>query len=167
MLQPVVRRTWAPRGKTPTQEQWDRHDRLSVISAITVSPRRRRLGLYWEIHRHNIRGEQVVAFLRLVRRYLRRKTILVLDRWSVHRSAVVCRFMARHFATMEVEWLPSYAPELNPVEQVWNHAKYSDLPNVAPWDLEELDSLVRSCIGQARGQQHLLRSFFRMAKLRL
>jgi transposase len=167
MLQPVVRRTWAPRGKTPTQEQWGRHDRLSVISAITVSPRRRRRGLYWENHRHNLRGEQVVGFLRLVRRHLRRKTILVLDRWSVHRSAVVGRFMARHFATMEVEWLPSYAPELNPVEQVWNHAKYSDLPNVAPPDLQELEGLVRSSIANTRGQQAPLRSFFRMAKLRL
>jgi transposase len=167
MLQPVVRRTWAPRGHTPTQEQWDRHDRLSVISALSVSPRRRRLGLYWDCHRNNIRGEQVVPFLRLVRRHLRRKTILVLDRWSVHRSAVVRRFMKRHGASMEVEWLPSYAPELNPVEQVWNHAKYSDLPNVAPPDLEELDSLVRCSIAHTHGEQHLLRSFFRTAKLRL
>ena len=167
MLQPVVRRTWAPRGHTPTQEQWDRHDRLSVISALSVSPRRRRLGLYWENHRHNIRGEHVVPFLRLVRHHLRRKTILVLDRWSVHRSAPVRRFMQRHRATMEVEWLPSYAPDLNPAEQVWNHTKYSDLPNVAPWDLEELDSLVESSIGHTRNQQHLLRSFFRTAKLRL
>ncbi len=39
MLQPVVRRTWAPRGETPVHRSWDRHDRLSVISAITVSPR--------------------------------------------------------------------------------------------------------------------------------
>jgi transposase len=167
MLQPVVRRTWAPRGKTPTQEQWDRHDRLSVMSVLTVSPRQRRLGLYWEIHRHNIRGEQVVAFLRLVCRRLGGQSILILDRWSVHRSAAMRRFMQRHCTRMEVEWLPRYAPELNPVEQVWNHAKYSDLPNVAPADLEELDSLVRCSIGRTRGQQHLLRSFFRMAKLRL
>ncbi|MBI4758435.1 MAG: IS630 family transposase, partial [Chloroflexi bacterium] len=35
MLQPVVRRTWAPQGKTPIQYSWDRHDRLSVLAAIT------------------------------------------------------------------------------------------------------------------------------------
>jgi len=167
MLQPVVRRTWAPRGQTPLQEQWDRHDRLSVISALSVSPRRRRLGLYFLIHRHNIRGEQVAPFLRLLRRHLQRRIILILDRWSVHRAAPVRRFMARHRTSVYVEWLPSYAPELNPVEQVWNHTKYSDLPNVAPPNLQELDLLVRSSIAQARGQQQLLRSFFRTAKLRL
>jgi len=167
MLQPVVRRTWAPRGKTPTQEQWDRHDRLSVISVLTVSPRRRRLGLYWEMHRHNLRGEQVVAFLRGVRRRLAGPSVLILDRWSVHRSAAMRRFVERNCATLQLEWLPRYAPELNPVEQVWNHAKYSDLPNVAPADLEELDSLARSSIGRTCAQQHLLRSFFRIAKLRL
>lgn len=167
MLQPVVRRTWAPRGKTPVQEQWDRHDRLSVSSALTVSPQRRRLGLYWEQHRRNIRGEQLVSFLRVVRRHLRRKIILILDRWSVHRSAVVRRFIQRHESSMEIEWLPRYAPELNPVEQVWNHAKYCDLPNVAPWDIQQLESLVGCSIAHARSLQHLLRSFFRTATLPL
>ena len=50
MLQPVVRRTWAPKGETPIQYSWDRHDRLSVIAGITVSPVRCRLGLYFQIH---------------------------------------------------------------------------------------------------------------------
>jgi len=54
MLQPVVRRTWAPKGKTPIHYSWDRYDRLSVISAITVSPKRQRLGLYFDIRDHNI-----------------------------------------------------------------------------------------------------------------
>lgn len=167
MLQPVVRRTWAPRGETPILEQWDGHHRLSVISGISASPRRRRLGLYWEVYRHNIRGEQVVLFLRRLRRQLGRGIILILDRWSVHRSAAVHRFLERHRANVDVEWLPPYAPDLNPTEQVWNHAKYSDLPNIAPMDLEELDCLVRSSIAHSRSEQHLLRSFFRTAELRL
>ena len=166
MLQPVVRRSWAPRGQTPLLRQWDRHDRLSVVSAISVSPHRHRLGLSWEAHRDNLRTEQMLAFLRALRRRLANGFILILDRWSVHRAAV-CRLRERHGRHLQVEWLPSYAPELNPVEQVWNHAKYSDLPNVAPSDLEELDLLVRASITHARGEQHLLRSFFRTAKLRL
>lgn len=36
MLQPVCRRTWAPRGQTPILRQWDRRDRLSTISVLTV-----------------------------------------------------------------------------------------------------------------------------------
>src|ERR1700693_942732 len=37
-LTPTVRRTLAPRGCTPVLEAWDRRDKLSSISAITVSP---------------------------------------------------------------------------------------------------------------------------------
>lgn len=47
MLQPVVRRTWAPAGQTPIHYTWDRHDRLSVIAAITVSPKQHRLDVYF------------------------------------------------------------------------------------------------------------------------
>lgn len=54
MLQPVVRRTWAPTGQTPIQYSWDRRDRLSAISAITVSPVRRRFGIYFHIYSQNI-----------------------------------------------------------------------------------------------------------------
>jgi len=166
MLQPVVRRTWAPRGQTPLLRQWDRHDRLSAVSAISVSPQRHRLGLCWEAHRDNIRTGQMLAFLRALRRRHPNGLILILDRWSVHRSAVR-RLLERPSRRLQVEWLPSHAPELNPVEQVWNHAKYTDLSNRAPDDLDELESLVQDSIAQTRGQSQLLRSFFRTAKLKL
>jgi transposase len=165
MLQPTVRRTWAPKGETPIQRQWERHDRLSVISAITLAPRRRRLGLYWQIEDHNICGEDVVTFLRLVRRSLRRKVVVILDRGKVHRAAVVQDYVERHSDNIHLEELPAYAPQLNPTEQVWNHAKYADLPNLAPDDLKELDLLVRSSMRNARGQSGLLRSFFDLAGL--
>ena len=166
MLQPVVRRTWAPRGHTPRLRQWDRHDRLSVVSAISVSPQHHRLGLCWEAHRDNLRTEQMVAFLRALRRRHAPGLILILDRWSVHRAAAR-RLLERSGRRLQVEWLPSHAPELNPVEQVWNHAKYADLPNRAPEDIDELELLVHGSIAQTRSQAQLLRSFFRTAKLKL
>ena len=165
MLQPLVRRTWAPRGHTPQLRQWERHDRLSLVSAISVSPQRQRLGLCWEGHRGNIRTEQMLAFLRALRRRQAKGLILILDRWSVHRAAV--RQLLDRAGRLQVEWLPSHAPELNPVEQVWNHTKYSDLPNQAPEDIDELELLVHGSISHTRSQSQLLRSFFRTAKLKL
>lgn len=167
MLQPLVRRTWAPEGETPILRQWEGHDRLSVMGAITVAPRRCRLGLYWNIHGRNVRGEDVVDFLRHLRRHLRRKMVLILDRWSVHKSNIVKHYVERHSDAVHIEWLPTYAPDLNPVEQVWNHSKHADLANLAPDDVGELWSLVTSSIGRTQSQSHLLRSFFRMAKLKL
>ena len=166
MLQPVRRRTWAPRGKTPIQKSWDRRERLSVAAAITVSPRRRRMGLYFRIHSHNIRFGEAIQLIMLVHRHLGRRFILVLDRYSVHRKAVrlLC---GKHPAWFDAEWLPAYAPDLNPVEQVWNHSKYSDLANFIP---DDVDHLQRELDGSIRGQccnVDLLRSFFKHAGLSL
>ena len=134
MLQPLVRRTWAPRGQTPILSEWDRRDRLSVISAITVSPRRRRLGLYFDILDHNIDTDDFETFIEHVLRRVQRRIVLVLDRYSVHRSGVA-RLLRRFPKRVQVEWLPAYAPDLNPVEQVWNRAKRVDLVNYVPDDV--------------------------------
>ena len=167
MLQPVVRRTWAPKGRTPIHRSWDRHDRLSVLTALTLAPHRRRLGLYWHAQRQNIRAPDVVAFLGRLRRAVRRRWVLIWDRWSVHRSKMVRQYLERHAHQIQVEWLPAYAPELNPAEQVWNHAKYSDLANFIPEDCDDLHEHLDASITEQRHRPQLLRSFFKTAALQL
>jgi len=166
MLQPVVRRTWAPKGKTPIHYSWDRGDRLSVISAITVSPERCRLGLYFDIHGHNIDTDTFESFVRWLRRRVRRRIVLVLDRWSVHRSGAR-RLVERFGSKVRIEWLPAYAPDLNPVEPVWSRTKYADLANYIPDDVRALACEVARSLDRTAGNQSLLRSFFHCAKLRL
>ena len=68
---------------------------------------------------------------------------------------------------LSIEWLPAYAPELNPDEQVWNRAKYTDLANFVPNDLLHLGRSVADSLRRTRSQQTLLRSFFHHAKLPL
>lgn len=166
MLQPVVRRTWAPKGQTPIQYSWDRHDRLSAIAALTVAPQRCRVGLYFQLHDHNIRFDDVIAFLYLVHRQLRRKFILVLDRYSVHRKAV--RLLQEAGVDwLEVAWLPGYAPDLNPVEMVWNHTKYADLANFIPGDIHHLEQAVTTSITASRKLSWLKQAFFAHAGLKL
>src|SRR5207253_4038890 len=72
MLTPTVRRTWAPRGETPILDAWDRRDRISAISSITVSPKTRRLNLYFDLlwDNKNVRGEDVVDYLRHLKAHL-------------------------------------------------------------------------------------------------
>jgi len=166
MLQPVVRRTWAPKGQTPIQYSWDRHDRLSAIAALTVAPQQRRLGLYFQLHAHNIRFDDVIAFLDLIHRHLRRKFILILDRYNVHRKAVRL-LQEAGVEWLEVEWLPSYAPDLNPVEMVWNHTKYADLANFIPDHIQHLQEAVTTSIGATRNVHRLKRSFFAHAGLEI
>lgn len=162
MLQPLVRRTWAPAGQTPVMYSWDRHDRLSVIAGLSVSSRRRRVGLYFAVHEKNIKAEQVEAFLRQVQRSLGRKLIVIMDRWSAHRKAAKALFGDKRFW---IEYLPPYAPDLNPVEHVWNHTKYGDLANYIPDDLLGLELELDWSIDQTQRRPELLQSFFHAAKL--
>ncbi len=166
MLQPTVRRSWAPRGQTPILKSYDRHDRLSAISAVTVSSKRRRLGLYFDILDHNVKAEDFEVYVEGLLRRIRRPIILVIDRYSVHRSAAK-KLLARHAKRLSIEWLPAYAPELNPDEQVWNRAKYTDLANFVPDDVLHLGRSVAASLRRTQSQQSLLRSFFKHAKLPL
>jgi transposase len=108
-----------------------------------------------------------VIFLRQVRQHVRRGWILILDRWVVHRSRVVQNYLDRHRTWITVEWLPAYAPDLNPAEQVWNHAKYSDLANFIPKDCDDLHQHVNASLADQRGNSGLMRSFFKTADLPL
>ena len=166
MLQPVVRRTWGPRGDTPLLYRWERHDRLSGISVVTLSPNRRHLDLYFALHEHNVRATDIETFVAGLLDSFPRGIILVLDRWPVHGPAAD-QLRQRFPRRIRIEWLPSYAPELNPDEQVWNRTKYTDLANFCPDNLAELGQAVRRSLEQTKGNQSLLRSFFEYGGLRL
>ncbi|MCI0407346.1 MAG: transposase [Acidobacteria bacterium] len=166
MLQPLCRRTWAPRGQTPLLRQWDRRDRLSTISALTVAPRRRRFGLYWAPYRHNIRSPEVLRFLQALHRHIPHGFTLLWDRHRPHRATRVATWLARH-RRIVVEWLPPYAPDLNPAEGIWGHTKYGDLANFTPANLDVLETAVVTSLGRTRRQRQLLAGFFRAAGLEL
>ncbi len=155
MLMPPVRRTWGPRGRTPQTRHQYRHDRISLVSAITVSPRRMRVGLYYRLHSNNIRQEEVCEFLRHLLRHLRGPVIVVWDNYRIHKAKAVSD-LCRRFARLHLESLPPYAPELNPDEGVWNQLKGS-LANGRPDDVEELSSHLTDILVDMRGSQKKLR----------
>src|SRR5260370_6114187 len=87
MLTPTVRRTWAPRGSGPVLDAWDRRDRLSAISCLTVSPKAAPPYLHFQLLPHNVHGEDVVAFLRELKRKRSRPLTVLWDGSQVHSKA--------------------------------------------------------------------------------
>jgi transposase len=146
LLTPTVRRTLAPRGKTPILDAWDQRDRWSAISCLTVSPVVGRPGLYFDLLAHPVHGEDVVAFVAEVHRRLGPLTV-IWDRNQIHRKArVVKAWLAKH-ADVVAEDFPGYVPDLNPDEGVWGWTKYGRLANLAANDKEELwDHVVEELI---------------------
>ncbi len=167
MLTPLVRRTFAPRGKTPIQKCWARHDRISAISALTVSPRRNRLGLYFKLldDNRNAKADDVVDFLRLLDRQLQRPLAIIWDRINIHDGAKQVKAFLRRHKKIKTHQLPAYAPELNPDEGVWNHTKYARLANFAPADKDDLRRTILYELKRLRRRTDLLASFVRHTRL--
>src|SRR5262245_46552571 len=126
-LTPCVRRTLAPRGQTPVLECWDRRDRLSAISSLSVSPRRHLPGLQFELLPDNqtVKAVHVVAYLRKLRAELGPLLTVVWDGSNIHDKARLVRaFLAKHPGVVTAKF-PGYTPELNPDEGVWGWTKYA------------------------------------------
>jgi transposase len=163
-LTPTVRRTLAPRGKTPVLAAWDRRDRLSAISAITLSPVMARPNLFFEVFDHSIHAEQVVAFLADLHRRLGSLTV-VWDRGAIHdKSGLVRAWLAKH-PRVVTEKFPGYAPDLNPDEGVWGWTKYGRLANLAADNTDQLwDHIVEELI-TVKCSPRLLKAFIRETRL--
>lgn len=150
-----MRRTWAPVGQTPVLRHAYRRDRISVIGGLSVSPRRRRLGLYFRLHPKNISQDEVYDFLWYLLRHLRGHVIVLWDGAAIHdpRSLADLR---RRYPRLHLEPLPAYAPELNPVEAVWHAAKLP-LANGRPDNLYRLRDDLLDSLGNVRAAPATLR----------
>ena len=93
LLVPTIRRTWAPKGKTPILKIAGGWTKISSISAISVSPKKKHVALYIRFHAKNIRFPQVIGFLKLLHKHLRRGFILLWDRGASHKAKAVKRFL--------------------------------------------------------------------------
>jgi transposase len=155
LLIPPVRRTWGRRGDTPIIRYNYKHDRISAISAVTISPARRRMGLYCQFHRKNIQQAEVCQFLRHLLRHLRGPVIVIWDNGKPHKGEPIRQFSARH-SRLHLERFPTYAPELNPDEGVWNQMKNA-LANGRPDNLNQLAAALNRTLRSLRASQPNLR----------
>lgn len=158
LLIPNVRRTWAPRGQTPIVRHRYQRDKVSAISAVTVSAERRRIGLYLHLHPdENITNVEVAVFLRALLRHLRGQVIVLLDSGSIHKGPDVQALEAR-CPRLHLEWFPGYAPELNPDEWVWAYFK-AQLANGHPETLNDLMATLCRITKNVTKRPDLIRSF--------
>ncbi len=167
MLTPTVRRTLAPRGQTPVLPVWQRHDRISAISCVTLGPEAEQPELYCELLPAglNVAAEDIVAFLRQLRKEIPGPWTIIWDRHNIHsRSRLVQEWLAGE-AEVVVEDLPAYAPKLNPDEMVWAWLKYGRLANLTPEDVRELREYLLRELEWAAFDRELLAGFFNHAHL--
>lgn len=165
-MMPLVRRTWSPRGRTPIL--WQRtnsYRKVSAIAALVVSPRRDRVRLLFRLHPNaNINAASVLTFLQHLGRHVHGPCVLLWDRFLPHRARIVQAYVAKK-KTWRSEFLPAYAPELNPTENVWGYLKTHSMVNETLYDLGMLTKAARRHGRGLQRREPLLRSFLKHTPL--
>jgi transposase len=119
------------------------------------------LELYFQIFAKAVGKEEIIIFLAHLLRYLRSPLLVVWDRLPAHRSRLVREFLDSLGGQIAIEYLPAYAPELNPVEYLWGHWKQHELPNVCPRDLWQLSEGARRTLRRLRRRPRLITAFWK------
>ena len=167
MLSPLVKRSWAPIGKTPILKTKTRsHKKISAVGGITTDACGKKQGLVFRLHPgKNVGAAECVAFLeQLELNFPRRRVFVIWDGLRAHWSKKVARWLLKH-PKFELFKLPPYAPELNPIEYVWANVKYHQLANFAPESEAELLKAAKLALCTARGNKTLLRSCLQHAPI--
>jgi len=165
--QPVVRRTWAPRGETPILTHTGGHwKRLSIAGALAFRWDGRRTRFFFQTRAGTYTDVALIAFLRALKRHFpRQRVMLIWDGLGGHKSRVMATYLAGQRAWLTVERLPAYAPELNPIEQVWGNVKTRELANVCAPDLAALRPPLHAGFARVRRQPQLAFAFLQHAGL--
>ena len=103
---------------------------------------------------------RLLTFLRALKRHFRgRRVILIWDGLGAHTSRRMQAYVARERAWLTVERLPAYAPELNPIEQVWGNVKTRELANVCAAEVGLLRPPLHAGFGRIRRDPELAAGF--------
>jgi transposase len=139
---------------------------VSAIAALCIPPTRDRLALYFRLHANaNVNAECAMGFLEHLQRQLRTPIVLIWDSFQAHKGELVNECILPRSA--HLEYLPPYAPELNPVEYLWAWLKTNPLANDPIIDLHILAQRTRRAAYSAQRRQDLLRAFLRHTGLPL
>ena len=155
-LTPVLGRTWAPKGKTPKVMVTGKRGGFCVTSAISPAGK-----LIFRIEKGKVHAKEHIEFLKqIMKQHPHRKIIIIEDRSPVHRAKKVDRFIEENMNKIKIYRLPSYAPELNPDEHVWEYLKAYQLKTHQAQNTAELKHLVKRKMQSIQRNKSLILSFF-------
>src|SRR5215213_1515848 len=154
-------RSDAPRGRTPVVRVCHRRAGLSLISAVANKGE-----LRWMVVEGAVKAPALIRFLGRLVRDAGRQGFLILDRLKAHRARLTRDWLAEHRSEIEVHYLPSYSPELNPDEGVHADLKQA-VPRKAPARSQQ--QLKRATVDHMRSlsrQPERIRSIFQHPRFR-
>jgi transposase len=156
-------RTYAPCGQTPILQQDCKYAHLSVIAAI--SPQGEMIN---QIIDGNFDGHAIVRFLKKLLATFKKEIHLIWDGAKCHAGQVVKTFLANDpdAKRLFLYKTPPYSPELNPTEQLWNHAKNVEMKNIFSKNKKELLRKLDTVFGNMKNKKNIIQAFFKHPKIK-
>ena len=148
--------TWGLIGQTPVVE--DSGDRFGIKLISAVTPRG---DMRFATIEGSMNSDAFISFLKKLRSDADCPIIVIADNARYHSSKMVSDFVASTEGQITLAHLPRYSPELNPDEQVWNHAKRR-LSQEFIDSKEAMKASVLSIMQSIQKTPELVRSFFRL-----
>lgn len=149
-------KTWAAKGHTPVVHRPGQRQSISAASAVNSK------GAFWfETYEGGLTGELFVTLLKNMMSERDRPVHLVIDGLPAHKKSVVKQYVAETGGQLTLHFLPGYAPDLNPDELVWSHAKRTGVARNPLRQGEKLKDRVDAKLQEVADAPELVRSFFR------
>jgi transposase len=158
---PTRVRTWAPRGQTPVLQYSFSWKQLSAIAGVTFWQ------FYFRLFPGAIKGPQLVEFLGALHRQIPRPLLIIWDGLQAHKSKVVRRYIEQDDVDIQLEFLPAYAPELNPVQYIWGYLKTHEIANLCASNLHQVSDFARRRLRSMQRRTSLVSAFWSQAQLPL
>ena len=155
-------RGYAKKGQTPVLKRVARAARINYISSVTNQGKMR-----FMIFKGTFTGATFIKFLgRTVKAAQGRKVIQIVDNLRVHHSKQVKEWLEGREALIELRYLPSYSPELNPDEYLNNDLKANVHRRAMPGNAEELEANVRQHLELIKRRPKRVASYFQAKHIR-
>ena len=152
----VQGKTWGARGQTLVVSVPGQRQGISAASAVNSK------GAFWfATYKGGLNGALFVDLLRSMMRGRRKPVHLIVDGLPAHKTRLVKDYVAGQGGRLTLHVLPGYAPDLNPDELVWSHAKRTGNARRPLQKGEKLEDRVRAQLADIGGNPALIRSFFR------
>jgi transposase len=140
--------------------------KLSICGLIGYRPDGRRTRLYFHLLAGSYRDTELISVLKQLKRHMRGQAVILLwDGLPSHRSANMRQYLGSQIGWLSVVSLPAYAPDVNPVEGLWNNIQAHELANRSSDDLTEVMVGVENGMERIGPNSRLLFSFLSHAGL--
>ena len=150
-------RSYSPRGVTPTTcSVWGARQKFSMISSVNNQGK-----CYWMIINDVFNADRLIEFMESIVKDVPRKVFLIMDNLKVHHSKPVQKWLEEHQEKIEVFYLPSYSPELNPDERLNADLKHAITTSVPRRTRQGLMKKTQEHMAMVKSSPERVKTYFK------